>query len=160
MPSGAWLAVEFACWNPRHPLSQRRHIFTDDLRSEKFILLQEDDCLGNQVIGFCNQHDFHPRIVFECGQLATVQSLVEAGIGISLIPQMAIKVTPTLIYRQLENPRPKRTIAVVTRSKRHQKVAAQEFLKHLRQVGKTFKQAATNFDASAIERCAVTAAAN
>jgi LysR family hydrogen peroxide-inducible transcriptional activator len=132
----------FLAIHPRHPLCQKRQILTDDLRSEKFILLQEDHCLGNQVIGFCNQHDFHPRIVFECGQLATVQSLVEAGIGISLIPQMAIKATPTLIYRQLENPRPKRSIAVVTRSKRHQKVAVQEFLKHLRQAGKTFGRTA------------------
>ena len=128
----------FLAIHPRHPLSQKRQIFTDDLRSEKFILLQEDHCLGNQVIGFCNQHDFHPRIVFECGQLATVQSLVEAGIGISLIPQMAIRATPTIIYRQLETPRPKRSIAVVTRSKRHLKMAVQEFLKHLRRVGKNF----------------------
>jgi len=130
--------------HPRHPLTKKRQIFSDDLRSEKFILLREEHCLGNQVIGFCNQHDFHPRIVFECGQLATVQSLVEAGIGISLIPQMAINGTPTLIYRQLENPRPKRTIGVVTRNKRHQKVAVEEFLKHLRQVGKTFNLSATN----------------
>jgi hypothetical protein len=50
-----------------------------------------------------------------------------------------------------QNPRPKRSIAVVTRSKRHLKVAAQEFLKHLRQVGKAFKLAATNFDANAEE---------
>jgi DNA-binding transcriptional LysR family regulator len=59
--------------------------------------------------------------------------------GISLIPQMAIPEKPTLItYRQLEKPRPKRTIAIVTRNKRPLKLAAQEFLKHLRQVGKTF----------------------
>jgi LysR family hydrogen peroxide-inducible transcriptional activator len=130
---------------PQHPLSKKRQIFSDDLRSEKFILLREEHCLGNQVIGFCNQHDFHPRIVFECGQLATVQSLVEAGIGISLIPQMAIGESSTHItYRHLENPRPKRTIAFVTRNKRHLKVAVEEFLKHLRQVGKTFNLAATN----------------
>jgi LysR family hydrogen peroxide-inducible transcriptional activator len=128
--------------HPRHPLSKKRMIFTDDLRSEKFILLQNEHCLGNQVIGYCSQHDFHPRILFECGQLVTVQSLVAGGIGISLIPQMAISATPTLIYRQLENPRPKRTIAVVTRSKSHLKVAVQEFLKHLRQVGKTFGRTA------------------
>jgi len=42
----------------------------------------------------------------------------------------------------LENPRPKRTIAVVTRCKRHQKAAVQEFIKHLRQVGKTFGRTA------------------
>jgi hypothetical protein len=49
-----------------------------------------------------------------------------------------------ITYRHLENPRPKRTIAIVTRSKRHQKAAVQEFLKHLPQVGKTFKLLATN----------------
>jgi LysR family hydrogen peroxide-inducible transcriptional activator len=124
--------------HPRHPLIHKRQIFADDLRSEKFILLREDHCLGNQVIGFCNHHDFHPRIVFECGQLATVQSLVAAGIGISLIPQMAIGTTATLTYRQLEEPRPKRAIAVVTRNKRALKLVAQEFLKHLRQAGIDF----------------------
>jgi len=70
---------------------------------------------------------------------------VAAGMGISLIPQMAIGERPAHItYRQLEDPRPKRSIAVVTRSKRHQKVAAQEFLKHLRLVGKTFNLLAPN----------------
>jgi LysR family hydrogen peroxide-inducible transcriptional activator len=128
---------------PRHPLSKKRMIFADDLHSEKFILLQEDHCLGDQGMAFCNKPDFHPRIVIRSGQLATVQSLVAAGMGISLIPQMAIGEKPAHItYRQLEDPRPKRSIAVVTRSKRHQKVAAQEFLKHLRLVGKTFGRTA------------------
>jgi len=131
--------------NPRHPLSQKRAIFTDDLHSEKFILMQEDHCLGNQVIGFCNHHDFHPRIIFRCGQVATVQSLVAAGVGISLIPQMAIgEKTAHIIYRQLEAPRPKRSIAVVTRNKRPLKLAAQEFIKYLRQAGKTFKLPVVN----------------
>lgn len=131
--------------HPRHPLSQKRAIFADDLRSEKFILMQEDHCLGDQVIGFCNKHDFRPRIVIRCGQLATVQSLVAADMGISLIPQMAIpEKSAQIIYRQLENPRPRRSIAIVTRNKRQLKASVQEFLKHLRQVGKTFKLPATN----------------
>jgi LysR family hydrogen peroxide-inducible transcriptional activator len=131
--------------HPRHPLSQKRQIFTDDLRSEKFILLQEDHCLGDQGMAFCRKPDFRPRIVIRSGQLATVQSLVAAGMGISLIPQMAIGERPAHItYRQLEDPRPKRSIAVVTRSKRHQKADAQEFLKHLRLVGKTFNLLAPN----------------
>ena len=96
-------------------------------------------------MSFCHQHDFRPRVVIRSGQLATVQSLVAAGMEISLIPQMAIGEKSTHIsYRLLEDPRPKRSIAVVTRSKRHLKVTAQEFLKHLRLVGKTFKLPATN----------------
>jgi LysR family hydrogen peroxide-inducible transcriptional activator len=96
-------------------------------------------------MAFCHKPNFRPRIVIRSGQLATVQSLVAAGMGISLIPQMAIGERPAHItYRQLEDPRPKRSIAVVTRSKRHQKAAAQEFLKHLRLVGKTFNLLAPN----------------
>ena len=126
--------------HPRHPLSKKRIIFTDDLHSEKFILLQDGPCLGDQGMSFCHKHDFRPRIVIRTGQLATVQSLVAAGMGISLIPQMAAGEKRTHItYRQLENPRPKRSIAVVTRSKRHLKMSVQDFLKHLFLIGKTFK---------------------
>jgi LysR family hydrogen peroxide-inducible transcriptional activator len=123
-----------------NPVARKRTVLTDDLRSEKFILMQEDHCLGKQVVGFCNRHDFQPQIVLRCGQLATVQSLVGAGMGISLIPQMAITEKPTdVIYRQLEHPRPKRSIAIVTRNKRPLKLAAQQFLKHVRLAGKAFK---------------------
>jgi LysR family hydrogen peroxide-inducible transcriptional activator len=124
---------------PTHRLCQKRAILAEDLRSEEFILLEEDHCLGNKVIDLCERHDFHPRIVFRCGQLATIQSLVAAGKGISLIPRMAVGKEPAgIIYRQLEAPGPKRSIAIVTRNKRPLKCAVMEFLKHLRQTVKHF----------------------
>jgi LysR family hydrogen peroxide-inducible transcriptional activator len=131
--------------HPNHPLTRKRTIFKEDLRSEKFILCQEDHCPGDCATGFCRKHNYRPRIVFRCGQFATIQSLVAAGKGVALIPQTAIAATAgSITYRQLENSRPKRSIAVVTRNKRHLKVAAHEFLKHLRQFGKTFKLPAVN----------------
>jgi LysR family hydrogen peroxide-inducible transcriptional activator len=59
----------FLAIHPRHPLSQKREIFMDDLRSEKFILLREDHCLGNQVTGFCNHHDFIPASCLNAASL-------------------------------------------------------------------------------------------
>ena len=123
----------------RHPFAQKREIFPDDLRSEKFILLEEDHGLGSQFVDFCHRQDLQPRIVFRCGQLATVQALLADGLGISLIPQMAVPETPTaVIYRSLENPRPQRAIAVVSRSHRELKLGARELLKHLRQIAQCF----------------------
>jgi LysR family hydrogen peroxide-inducible transcriptional activator len=117
----------------RHPFAQKREIFPDDLRSEKFILLEEDHCLAGQFVDFCHRQDFQPRIVFRCGQLATVQALVADGLGISLFPQMAVPEIPTaVIYRSLANPQPQRAVAVVSRSHRQLKLGAREFLKHLR----------------------------
>jgi LysR family hydrogen peroxide-inducible transcriptional activator len=125
--------------HPSHPLTRKRQIFKEDLMSEKFILSQEDHSFSDYAIGFGRRHNFHPRIVIRSGQLATIQTLVAAGKGISLIPQTAIADTSTPItYRQLENPWPKRSIAIVMRNKRPLKFAAQEFLTHLRQVGKNF----------------------
>jgi LysR family hydrogen peroxide-inducible transcriptional activator len=111
----------------------------NDLHCEKFILLHEGHCLGDQILDFCSRYDFSPRISLRSGQLATVQTLVKAGVGISLIPKMAAdECLANVSYRSLDKPRPKRIIAIVKREKRPLKTAAQEFLKHLRQAGKIF----------------------
>jgi LysR family hydrogen peroxide-inducible transcriptional activator len=123
-----------------HPLNRKKAIYREDLESEKFILSKEVHCQGGCWLRLCRQNQFAPRIAIQCGHLATVQSLVAAGKGFSLIPQMAItEKSAHITYRHLEHPRPKRSIVIVTRNKRPLKLAAQQFLKHLRQVGKTFK---------------------
>lgn len=125
---------------PMHPLTHKRTIFKEDLVSEKFILLREDHCLGDPAFQLCRRNNFFPQIVFQNGQLGTIQSLVAAGSGISLVPQTAIAETPSPIaYRRLENTRLKRSIAVVTRNKRPLKPTAQEFFQHLRNTSQTFK---------------------
>lgn len=132
-----------------HPLTRKRAIYKKDLESEKFILSKEDHCSGRCALGLNRQDNFSPRITFQCGRLATIQSLVAAGKGISLIPQTAIEQTHAddIAYRQMENPRPKRSIAIVTRHKRPPKPVAREFLEHLRQAGQTFKLPAANHHA-------------
>ncbi|MGH7975587.1 MAG: LysR family transcriptional regulator [Limisphaerales bacterium] len=126
--------------HPCHPLTRKQAIYKEDLETEKFILSREDHCVGKCALRLCRLDSFSPRIVFQCGRLATIQSLVAAGNGISLIPQTAIVETSNSItYRQLENPRPRRSIVAVTRSKRILKPAAQHFLQHLREASQTFK---------------------
>jgi len=121
-----------------HPLVAKGKIKIEDLCPEKFILMKEGHCLGDQALVFCHRHDFRPHIVLRSSQIETIQSLVMAGLGVSLVPQMA-KMTGRLplIYRSLEKPRPTRTIVAVWRSKREPSATLQEFLKHLRQVAKT-----------------------
>jgi LysR family transcriptional regulator, hydrogen peroxide-inducible genes activator len=122
-----------------HPLTRKQTIQKEDLESEKFILSKEDHGLGGWGLRLCRHKHFSPRIIFNGGHLATIQSLVAAGKGISLLPQTAIAETPANItYRQLENPRPKRSIAIVTRSKRPLEPAARQFLQHLREASETF----------------------
>lgn len=118
---------------PGHPLLRKRNVATDDLRGERLIVMQEGHCLGDQVLGFCDRHDLHHHISFRSAQLETVQSLVHAGLGISLIPAMAAHSdrNPGREYRSLRAPKPSRQIVAVWLKQRPPGRAAGEFLKAL-----------------------------
>jgi LysR family hydrogen peroxide-inducible transcriptional activator len=129
----------------KHPLAGKSQIHVKDLRSEQFILMHEGHYLGDQLLGCCQRHDFQPRILIRSGQLETIQSLVGAGMGISLIPRMAMLNTgERVLYRPLKNHKPRRTIAIIWCKRCPLKKVAQEFLKHLCEVGKTFQLPSTN----------------
>jgi LysR family hydrogen peroxide-inducible transcriptional activator len=118
---------------PGHRLKRKRTVTTGDLTGERLIVMQEGHCLGDQVLGFCDRHDLHHHISFRSAQLETVQSLVRAGLGISLIPAMAVQRDrrDALLYRSLCSPKPGRQIVVVWPKQRPPGRAADEFLKML-----------------------------
>ena len=133
--------------HPKHPLTLKRTIFKEDLLSDKLILSQEGVCLSGCPLRLCKPNRCLPRIIFRSGQLETIQSLVAAGKGISIIPQTAIAEMPApIIFRKLENPKLKRSIAVAMRKNRSLKPAAFVFLEHLRTARQTFKLPTTKGD--------------
>jgi LysR family hydrogen peroxide-inducible transcriptional activator len=89
---------------PGHRLARRRVVAAKDLEGEPLIVMKEGHCLGDQVLGFCGRHDLHPAISFRSSQLETIRAFVRAGMGISLIPAMAIRPTEgnTPAYRKLK----------------------------------------------------------
>lgn len=116
-----------------HTLVKKRSIKAADIESQPFILMKEGHCLGDQVLRFCNRRDFHPQVSCHSAQIETMQSLVETGLGISLIPKMASD-TPrksSIVYRSLEAPRPQRTIVAAWAAQRPLHRAADQFLQHL-----------------------------
>ena len=76
---------------PGHPLTRKRTVAVADLKGERLIVMKGGHCLGDQVLGFCDRRDVKPKISFRSAQLETVQALVVAGLGISLIPAMAAR---------------------------------------------------------------------
>jgi len=119
---------------PRHTLAKRRGIATADLESERFILMKEGHCLGDQALQFCNRRDFQPNVSLFSSQIETIKGLVRAGLGVSLIPAMAVDggKGPRPVYRSLGHPRPRREICVVWPRGRTPGVPSQAFLRVLR----------------------------
>lgn len=118
---------------PGHPLTRKRTVAMRDLEGERLIVMKAEHCLGNQVLNFCDRRDVHPQISFRSAQLETVQALVRFGLGISLIPAMAVpdqrKGFPE--YRSLPSPPPERKIVTAWPKQRPPGRAATEFLKLL-----------------------------
>jgi len=116
---------------PGHPLTRKRTVAVADLERERLIVMKEGHCLGDQVLGFCDRSDVKPKISFRSAQLETIQALVAAGLGISLIPAMAARgereVSPE--YRSLQSPIPERKIVAAWPKQRQHTRAASEFLK-------------------------------
>jgi LysR family hydrogen peroxide-inducible transcriptional activator len=118
---------------PGHPLARKRVVNAADLEHERFIVMKEGHCLGDQVLGFCDRRDLEPRISFRSAQLETIQALVRLGLGISLIPAMAArdKRADSPEYRRFESPKPERKIVACWPRQRPPGRAAAEFLKIL-----------------------------
>ena len=123
---------------PGHRLEKKATVRLGDLEEESFILMKEGHCLGDQALRLCDRHGLHPQVVLRSAQLETIQALVMAGVGISLVPAMARDPQRTAhpVYRSLAAPKPKRTVGVLWRKEHHHGKAAREFLRHLRLVAK------------------------
>jgi LysR family hydrogen peroxide-inducible transcriptional activator len=81
---------EFLLALPRgHRLATRRHLRLADLRDEALILLGDAHCLRGQALALCQRAGYTPRIAIQSAQLDTVLGLVEAGLGLSLVPASA-----------------------------------------------------------------------
>ena len=103
-----------------HPLVHQKAVVAADLRQEKFILMHDSHCLGAQAQQFCQSKGFKPQISCRSAQVGTVLAMVKAGLGISLIPEMAREhgAEEGIVYRSLDGVRPKRVIALALSSQR------------------------------------------
>jgi DNA-binding transcriptional LysR family regulator len=71
-----------------HPLTKRRVIRIGDLRDQPLIMYPRDSGIGLywQVLRLCSSAGFRPQIVREVQELTTIIGLVDAGVGIAIVP--------------------------------------------------------------------------
>lgn len=90
----------------------------DALRAMPLLLLEEGHCFRDQAIAFCKLSPALTGDIMEGSSLGTLVQMVGAGIGVTLIPEMAAVVegrsAPVTLDR-LPEPRPSRTIGLVWR---------------------------------------------
>jgi DNA-binding transcriptional LysR family regulator len=105
-----WVAVP-----GNHPLARKRGLGLLDLRNEDWVQTSAASPCARHVVRVCLEAGFEPRVSFESDDYETVQGLVAAGVGVALIPRLALSHRqPGLVVRKLEPESPVRLIFAAT----------------------------------------------
>src|SRR5690606_15875016 len=81
----------FAILPSNHPLARREQVRLEELKTDPFIMFSEGYSLRSLVINACEQAGFKPNIAFEGEETETIRGLVAAGMGVSLLPKLAVE---------------------------------------------------------------------
>lgn len=88
------------------------------LREMRLLLLEEGHCFRDQALTFCKLASSLPRDLMEASSLSTLVQMVGAGIGVTLLPEMAVPIevrSASVSVARLAPPRPSRTIGMIWR---------------------------------------------
>src|SRR5580693_6530078 len=75
-----------------HPLAGKRALSLLDLRDEQWVQTSASSPCARHVVRLCLAAGFEPNVTFESDDYETVQGLVAAGVGVALIPRLALSV--------------------------------------------------------------------
>jgi LysR family transcriptional regulator, hydrogen peroxide-inducible genes activator len=100
----------FAVLKKNHPRARAKSLALKDLRGESFVMLRDGHCFRDLSLDTCARARITPNIAFESAQFSSLLGMVAAGIGVSLVPEMAIDRNVGCRYVRLSDAQATRTI--------------------------------------------------
>lgn len=98
-----------------HRLAEKQNLRLGDLRNESWIQTSASSPCARHVVRSCHEAGFEPTVSFESDDFQTVQGLVAAGVGVALIPALALSsVREDISIRELSPRAPVRTVLAAT----------------------------------------------
>ncbi len=102
-----------------HALAKKNHIKLDDLNGEAVLLLEDGHCLRDQALDVCSRVDVKEHDDYRATSLETLRQMVAAGLGITLLPELATRgpfgTGHGLTIKSFAKPVPTRTVGAVWR---------------------------------------------
>lgn len=110
----------------------------ENLNKMRLLLLEEGHCFRDQALSFCKLQSTLPRELLDGSSLTTLVQMVGAGMGVTLIPEMAVPIetrSAPVTVQHFADPVPKRTIGMVWRK-------SSPLAKQMEQIADVVKRAA------------------
>jgi molybdate transport repressor ModE-like protein len=123
-----------------HTLARKARVRLKDLKHEAWIGTTDSCSCGTLVRDHCIRNGgFDPQITFESDDYLAIQGLIAAGVGVAMIPTLALTtVRDDIVIRDLGNEAPIRTIAAATLPGAQRSPAARAMLDVLKEVAEHY----------------------
>ena len=130
----------------RH-VTNRLRATPDLLQQDRLLLLEEGHCLRDQALSFCNLRRVDNIDTFGASNLSTIVQMVANGLGMTLLPELSIKLEcrhDDIKLMRFTDPQPRRVVGLAWRKSSPRK-------RHFVELGKLITQA-TSGQMSASEK--------
>lgn len=115
-----------------HPLAKQKEVDLETCKQESFISLKKGSGFRTETEKLCREAGFEPNIIFETVNIATCQSLVSSGMGISFVPKMVtrseVSAFPPVYLPIKRAERPVRNVAFAYKDRKQLSKAARDFI--------------------------------
>jgi molybdate transport repressor ModE-like protein len=122
----------------KHPLAERQVVPLAELSEERWLCGSRPSSCGEVVFRTCRDAGFEPQVGFESDDYHVMQGFVAAGLGFTLLPDLALPTLRSdLVVRATDPPAPQRRVWAATRSQGARSPATEEMLSILVEVGES-----------------------
>jgi DNA-binding transcriptional LysR family regulator len=123
-----------------HPLAIKPRLKLADLHEQDWVQTSASSPCARHVVRLCLAAGFEPNVTFESDDYDTVQGLVAAGVGVALVPRLALtNVNPRIVVRELSPRSPSRKVVAATMPGPGIAPAARTMLKILADVAREYQ---------------------
>ncbi len=124
-----------------HPLAHEGKLRLRDLRAQAWVQTSGSSPCAMHVVRSCHEAGFEPSVSFESDDYQTVQGLVAAGVGVALIPELALSVVrEDIVIRALSPAPPVRQVIAAAPAGTRLLPAAPAMLSVLEQVASEYEE--------------------
>ena len=116
-----------------HRLAEKTTVPIRDLSTEELVLLGGSFTITQQMMEVFHRAGFEPRIAYEVGSLESMKSFVGNGLGVALLPKLALQGPrdDSIVVLPFEEPIT-RDLNLIRSKGRYATVAARAFIVHMR----------------------------
>lgn len=123
-----------------HPLANQSSVKLSDLKEDSFVLFPEGFVLRDIVVKACDNLGFKPKVTFEGDDLDAIKGLVSSGLGLTLLPEIALSehIASTIVTLPITEPRVTRDVGVIIPANRELPPTEKLFYDFLKEISPRF----------------------